>query len=228
MLCNFIYRRRSTSSDGDPSPAPARLVFMGAGRVGTTSLIKQFTMGYFHETHRAERAKVMRHTKQVTSSRLKCDVTVQLWDVEGGDRHTAMHCARRAHAVAVVYDVTNRSSFETAQNYLDHINPRASSLLIGNKCDLGNFRKVSIEEGRLLARIHRVKYMETSAKEKIHIKECFTVLVDCVPEEYLTQCKGKVKSQAARRWRVSTAAVCMVCKSNISHKVNDKHIPHSS
>ena len=135
-------------------------------------------------------------------------VTVEFWDLEGSDTTAAFQCALRAHSCAVVYDVTNRSSFENAQKYFDFINPMASSLLIGNKIDLKDIRRVSYEEGRLLAKIHRVKFIETSAKINYNIDEAFQSMLMSVPGEYLV-CRLD-KKRLAERCRGCN--VCVYCR----------------
>lgn len=46
---------------------------------------------------------------------------------------------------------------------------RLPKLLVGNKCDLQEERKVGAEEGRLLADEYRCTFMEVSAKENINV-----------------------------------------------------------
>ena len=159
--------------------------------------------------------QVMRHTKSLKHPHYGHYVTVQFWDVEGSDSRVALQCAYKAHAIAVVFDITNRSSFEKAQKLLDSVNPRASSILIGNKVDLHDYRKVSYEEGRLLARIHRLEYIETSARLNYNVDEAFQLLINSVPEEYL----HNVSSSAARRWRLAANTMCAICRRRV-----DRHV----
>ena len=44
-------------------------------------------------------------------------------------------------------------------------------ILIGNKCDLSYQRAVDKKRGQLLADEYGIKFMETSAKDNINIKE---------------------------------------------------------
>lgn len=196
---------------------------MGEHRVGTSSLLRRFNLGLFNEQHTPEVGKVMRHTKNVYYAAQGCYVTVQFWDIEGGDIRTGCTCALKAHAVAVVYDITNRTSFERAQDYLDGINPRASSLLIGNKMDLQEQRKVSYEEGRLLARIHRVEFIETSAKINYNIDEAFQMFVTCVPKEYLLNLGSSTPSH---QWRMAATAatLCTLCTKKIKRHHADRYV----
>ncbi len=158
----------------------------------------------------------MRHTKSVRSNRLAAEAIVQFWDIEGSDARTALLCAQKAHAVAVVYDITNRSSFELAQRLLDGINPRASVILIANKCDQESQRKVSHQEGKLLSRIHKVEFLEVSAKLNYKVDAAFQVVIDSVPEEYLGS-RDSSALKATRRWQASASAVvCSVCHQKLA------------
>ena len=168
----------------------------------------------------------MRHTKNVFHPKHGCYVTVQFWDIEGSDMKMAVKSGLRAHAVAVIYDITNRSSFELAQKYLDSVNPRATALLIANKVDLKGTRKVSYEEGRLLAKIHRVEFIETSAKLNYNVDEAFQILVSCVPDKFLVQVQ--YDQAAARRWKLmaTTTSVCALCRKRIRHGSEEDTYPH--
>ena len=52
----------------------------------------------------------------------------------------------------MVYDITDRQSFQDIENWLEeiqkHASPNVAKLLVGNKCDLENERAVSVQEGR--------------------------------------------------------------------------------
>lgn len=59
----------------------------------------------------------------------------------------------------------------------------ARIILVGNKCDLTESRAVSTEEGTEIAESLGMKYIETSAKENINIKQTFDILVDEISEK---------------------------------------------
>merc|ERR1712154_559803 len=50
-------------------------------------------------------------------------------------------------------------------------------VLVGNKCDLVDDRKVSVEQGKQLSKDWQCPFYETSAKMEINHKECFYQLV---------------------------------------------------
>ena len=44
-------------------------------------------------------------------------------------------------------------------------------MLLGNKCDMADKRKVSKDQGERIAREHSIPFLETSAKNNINIEE---------------------------------------------------------
>ncbi|KAL4489222.1 hypothetical protein ABPG72_006286 [Tetrahymena utriculariae] len=82
-----------------------------------------------------------------------------------------------AHGIVVVYDVTDRLSFENVKTWMSEIEKYAQEnvckLLIGNKSDLSDKRIVSTEEGQQLASSLKIKFIETSAKNSNNIDSAF-------------------------------------------------------
>jgi GTPase KRas protein len=82
----------------------------------------------------------------------------------------------------IVYSVDSRTSFEEAQSFYQQIlrvkdRDRYPVVLVANKCDLVSERVVSKAEGLQLAQHLGVSLMETSAKLRINVDECFYALV---------------------------------------------------
>ena len=79
-----------------------------------------------------------------------------------------------------MYDVTDRETFENVRQWMHEIdrfaNDNVCKVLVGNKCDLEDKRKVSKEEGEELAKHYAIPYLETSAKSNICVEESFTTM----------------------------------------------------
>lgn len=77
----------------------------------------------------------------------------------------------------MVYDITDRDSFEHVKNWMADVDKFAKEgvlrILVGNKCDLDSKRQVSFENGKELANKYGIKFLETSAKETVNIDELF-------------------------------------------------------
>lgn len=91
---------------------------------------------------------------------------------------------RGAHGIIVVFDVTNTSTFENIQKWLQEIDRYAVDgvprLLVGNKCDLAGERKVSREEAEEFAQSLGLTYLETSAKSAENVHESFVRLSNAI------------------------------------------------
>lgn len=84
--------------------------------------------------------------------------------------------------IMLVYDVTNEKSFDNIKNWIRNIEEHASSdvekMILGNKCDIQDRRKVSRERGEQLAIEYNIRFMETSAKSSCNVEEAFFTLAN--------------------------------------------------
>ena len=83
---------------------------------------------------------------------------------------------RGAHAIVIVFDVSDYNSFEHVDKWLSDINKLAKEnvikLIVGNKSDLQE-RKVSFEEAKSLCKKYNIAYIETSAKDNVNTSTLF-------------------------------------------------------
>jgi Ras-related protein Rab-8A len=109
-------------------------------------------------------------------------IKLQIWDTAGQERFRTITTAyyRGAMGILLVYDITNRGSFLNIQGWNGNIEQHASEgvnkILIGNKRDWTDQRKVTEEEGQELADELGVKFQETSAKANDGVEEAFFTL----------------------------------------------------
>ena len=107
---------------------------------------------------------------------------LQIWDTAGQERFRAIQASyyKGANGILVVYDITERKSFDNLNSWLIEIekngNKNVYKLLIGNKSDLEDQRQISKEEGKEFAEINGMKFFETSAKENFQVQEAFIQL----------------------------------------------------
>ena len=109
-------------------------------------------------------------------------IKLQIWDTAGQERFRTLTSSyyRGAHGIIIVYDVCDRDSFENVRQWMTEIERFASEqvnkLLVGNKCDLDELRKVSFQEGAELAKHFDIPFLETSAKNSVNVEETFSTM----------------------------------------------------
>ena len=109
-------------------------------------------------------------------------VKLQIWDTAGQERFKNIQASyyKGANGVLVVYDITNRESFEHLNSWLIEIekngNKNVYKILIGNKADLEDQRNITKEEGQEFASINGMDFFETSAKTAYQVQEAFVQL----------------------------------------------------
>eukprot|EP01035_Chromulina_nebulosa_P017329 gene17329-22873_t len=109
-------------------------------------------------------------------------IKLQIWNTAGSERFRTITTSyfRGAHGILLVYDVTDRQTFESIRNWYTliqmHANENIKVILIGNKCDLSDQRMVSFEEGESLANECNIHFYETSAIENINVEKSFLTI----------------------------------------------------
>ncbi|KAG1413880.1 hypothetical protein G6F58_007249 [Rhizopus delemar] len=108
-----------------------------------------------------------------------------IWDTAGQERFRTLTSSyyRGAQGVILVYDVSNRETFDALNNWWNEVNTYCSSpdvvkMIVGNKVDKESSRVVSYEEGLNFARKLQTLFVECSAKTKVGVKQAFEELVE--------------------------------------------------
>ena len=106
-------------------------------------------------------------------------------DTAGQERYNALNeiYYKQADCCLLMYDITSKKSFEKVQNYyIEQIKQNCKSdvkvILLGNKSDLENQRKVSQVEGKDLANNNKYIFMESSCKDNYNVSDAFTTIVE--------------------------------------------------
>jgi len=150
------------------------LGLFGDHRSGKTSLLHRYTHNSFNERMLPNTigidfqvARVMAHDEPVK---------VILWDQPAGKerfRSITSVYFRRKQAILLVLDLTYPHSFRDINGWLRFQEAQMipTKLLIGNKADLVEERRISREEAEIYAKEHDLVYFETSAKEGTGVEE---------------------------------------------------------
>mmetsp|Transcript_27523 Transcript_27523/g.69112 ORF Transcript_27523/g.69112 Transcript_27523/m.69112 type:complete len:204 (+) Transcript_27523:64-675(+) len=118
---------------------------------------------------------------------------LQIWDTAGQERFRTITSSyyRGAHGIIVVYDVTDKESFNNVKYWMQEIDKYATGsvnkLMIGNKCDLSSKKVVSYDEAKELADSLEVPFMETSAKNAHNVEQAFQQMAKDIKARTATQ-----------------------------------------
>ncbi|XP_039941918.1 ras-related protein Rab-42-like [Hirundo rustica] len=105
---------------------------------------------------------------------------LQLWDTAGQERFRSITRSfyRSAAGVLLVFDLTNRASFEHIPDWYHQAagDQPPAFVLVGHKCDLVAERAVSAEEAGHLATSLGMTFVETSARSSFNVEFAFQTL----------------------------------------------------
>ena len=157
-----------------------QLIVVGESCVGKTSLLYKYSQGCFTKEHLATLG-IEFFTKEEEINGRK--IRVKIWDTAGQEyyRSITKNFYRNSDGVIIVYDVTDRESFEKVQGWVQTISEytdtekKIQKVLVANKVDLT--RKVTKEEGMKLAEKYNIPFFEASAKLDIGIKDFMTKIL---------------------------------------------------
>ena len=156
-----------------------KLLLIGNSSVGKSSLLFRFVENVWDDSFVPTIGVDFKlKTLEVNGKKVK----LQIWDTAGQERFKNIQASyyKGANGILVVYDITNRESFEHLNSWLIEIekngNKNVYKLLIGNKNDLEEQRIIPKEEGEDFARINGLEFFETSAKTDYQVQEAFIQL----------------------------------------------------
>lgn len=174
-----------------------KLVLIGDGSVGKTSIRRKYLGKGFVSSHIAT-IGVDFAQKFVQVDAVTCRLVI--WDLAGqtGFERVRKHYYQGCSSLVLVYDVTNRESFDNATKWLVEAFTYAGAIpttaILGNKIDLRTSNDksqfVTTEEGQEFANTFSARlgvpcvYFETSAKNGENINASFTELTRLMIADY--------------------------------------------
>jgi small GTP-binding protein len=155
-----------------------KIVVVGSGAVGKTSLILRFTTGAFRETYIQTLGAGFAFKNLDVDNRL---VKLQIWDLAGQPqmKKVRSNFYTGASGVIFIYDVTRRKTFDEIVGWKKEADTHAQgsvSLLVANKTDMVQDRDVAEAEGREKAEKFGWSYVETSVKLNENVGDVFKII----------------------------------------------------
>lgn len=157
-------------------PIQFKFIVIGCSGAGKTSILRRLVDNKFVKgTQSTVGIEYFTYVTTIEGRTVK----MMIWDTAGQERFYTIAKAyfRSALGVVLVFDITDRKSFDQLPRWLRdarmEADPHCSVILVGNKSDLAASRNVSKEEAEEFARTHELQYIETSALDNVCIEETF-------------------------------------------------------
>jgi small GTP-binding protein len=202
LYSNFTQENNSLSTSITPNTFDNydyifKIILIGDSNTGKTSLLNRYVYNKFEERYTCTIGVdfMMKQIQLKDNSIIK----LQLWDTAGMERYKKITSTyyRGAQGAVVVFDLTNKTSFESVSKWVDDFkqlsNPQYHQIIfiVGNKADLVDTREVSYQEiEEYIERNEGFIYVETSAKSGDGVNKVF--------EDFAEGLVGKVKGMERR------------------------------
>ena len=153
-----------------------KYIIIGDSSVGKSNLLMKFAHNKFTKDYQATIGVEFGSKNIEINNKV---YRIQVWDTAGQENFRSLTRAYYKNCVCaiIVYDVTNKQSFENIQNWLEDVHNQSPKTvliaLIGNKIDLDDKRVITFDEGKELALKNGIIFMETSAKTGEGVNEVF-------------------------------------------------------
>ncbi len=172
-----------------------KILLLGDSSVGKTCFLMRYTDNTFQEIHMSTIGLDYKlKNVQLDDGKM---VKIQIWDTAGQDRFRSItkNYYKGAHGIILIYDITNKKSFENVRNWINQIkeevSEKVSIILVGNKIDDEEHRVVATEDGEKIAKELGLMFFECSAKSGVNIDSTFNELVKKTVENYSKVSKGE-------------------------------------
>jgi len=172
-----------------------KLVILGQGAVGKSSVTTRFVHGDFNEDYNPTLQEIFRKTVAVDEKLM----TLEILDTAGQEEYEVMqeNWIAQGKGFLLVYSIDNEGAFQEIKKIkrrIDRIKnfQNVSAVLIGNKCDLTN-RVITYDQGKALADEMQMLFLETSAKTGVNCEEAFLSIVKDIKRKEAPVLKKKDK-----------------------------------
>ena len=158
-----------------------KVVLVGDSGVGKTNILLRSLNKEFNQNTKATVGVEFGDINITIDNKI---VKGQIWDTAGQERYRAITSAyyRGAHGALIVYDVTQRDTFDSIDKWISDLRSNTDERLvitiIGNKIDLVDKRQVTTEEGQAKAKEKEVAFIETSAFSNKNVFKAFEEILN--------------------------------------------------
>ena len=192
------------SSDEEPEQLQCKLILLGDGAVGKTSIALRFTEDHFATQYKQTIGLDFFMKRIVLPGDIH--IAMQVWDIGGQSIGSKMlgNYIYGAQVVLLCYDITNYQSFQNLEDWFRLVRRtfQGSAMpyvtLVGNKTDLNHMRAVKAEKHAQFADENDMYSFMLSAKTGDNVSSCFYRLAADLAGVVLTKPELEIASKIVR------------------------------
>ncbi len=163
-----------------------KILLLGDGRVGKTSLVNRFVRNTFTKSYlHTIGMEPSFHNLTIDNT----DIALQIFDIAGEQSFSKLRemFYRGARGGLITFDLTRKETLTTIVDWHKEVSSKTKGgkyILVGNKNDLPQQREVSEKDAlEVVKKLKMLDYIETSALTGDHVASAFTKLGTLILQE---------------------------------------------
>ena len=181
-----------------------KVILIGDSLVGKTCLFKKLTKGIYSNKNISTIGMDQKSINLILKVPEKDDIeveknfTINLWDTAGQERFRSITSGyfKESHGLILLYDITNRTSFDNLEKWMDAVNDtlgnlssndphkKYSVIVLGNKADLEDKRKVTYDEADEKCKQYNVYFAGECSVQEMNLDELNELFNKLIREIY--------------------------------------------
>ena len=162
-----------------------KILIVGDSSVGKTNFMTRFIENKFSEGYMTTSGIDLQTTDiQIKNKKIR----IQLWDTAGQEKYKSItkNLFLKVMGAIIIYDITSEKSYINCKMWVQMIKEECGShmqiIIVGNKSDLTDQRKIDEEEVMNYAKEQNTQYIETSCKTGENIRKAVSILCEKIME----------------------------------------------
>ena len=192
---NNSEKNEEEEGDANKDIIEFKIILIGNASVGKTSIFNKFTTGDFSKIYKSTIAAEFKSKLLKVNKNLWAKLVI--WDTCGTENYRSLtrQYYRGADGAIVIFDLTDQSSFNDLKKWIKDIKNYGEKdiqiIIVGNKLDLFNQRKVTQSQANNFCNENKYKYIEASAKDGTNLLKIFEELTFDLTNKNLQKIKNE-------------------------------------
>ena len=204
---NNSEKNEEEEGDANKDIIEFKIILIGNASVGKTSIFNKFTTGDFSKIYKSTIAAEFKSKLLKVNKNLWAKLVI--WDTCGTENYRSLtrQYYRGADGAIVIFDLTDQSSFNDLKKWIKDIKNYGEKdiqiIIVGNKLDLFNQRKVTQSQANNFCNENKYKYIEASAKDGTNLLKIFEELTFDLANNHQKQREKEIN----KKYKVKTLEV---------------------